>query len=391
MKKILLKSLILCALPLLTATYLIILYCHQNKTALESTFGWQPPATITTILLDLALIGLIIGIQLSCLLNWDDWKKNRKTFLPKLAAAGLSLYFFSALLLNSLSWKHVQPTILAVETLKETATPEEAAAGKAYLQAVKAPVDPTLFQKTLTPYLTQEKWAFIEEDPSLYAHQSGEKETWAYLLPAGNAHHNLLALLGLAEKDIQKNNPTAAAQKVELILGIGNRVSDHPQIIAVCIGNLFIEKGLDFLETHPELLKTPGVQKELARTRTLPQNLADAIEQEYLTVQKYLEKIALRNGTPTPASSLINADSWRAYHQNQLKVQKEENPNWERFHRNQRLKAYCTGQLAARAFLGVGMPDPSISKHVSQLMDRVKNLTSKDHQTAYAWHQNRTT
>jgi len=301
---------------------------------------------IGTAILLASYLGILSSIAVILFLKW---KTLTRTWKEKTATAILlsaTLYLTIPGIINLTSWYQKTPTKLATQTIKESATPAQADAGKAYLKAIQEPTDAIAFQKAMTPLLQEERWVFPKDDPNLYQVRGvigGHGKTWEYMVPIGNVKENSTALLELAETDLKENRRETATEKIGTVLGVGNRVSDHPQLITWFIGENLVSQTIKLIQENPELAKDPNIQKELVRAKELGQKQAIAMEQEFLSTDKYLEELTLPNGNPGPIGATVHAKYWKGVYHAWKKTGQEENPNWGTFLRNQKRKALLTG------------------------------------------------
>lgn len=361
-----------------TMAYLTEPYFSIPNLIGETTKHWtQPPGEIGVVLLIGSTFGLLVTITIGTILDRKLLTKNWAIIPIHIAACIVILYICLPILTNTFSWMGTKPTTVAIETIKEKATPEEAAAGRAYLQAIQKSTDPSTFQKEVEPLLAQEKWAFIGDDPSLYqidGMQGSSENTspnWMYTIPIGNAQKNIVGNLELAGQYANDGQTYIAAQKVAFVLGTGNRISDHPQFITALIGQNFIKKAIEFLENHPEISQDPRVQKELKRSLNLPEKLQFAWEEELKQQQKWIELMATPNNKMTVGAGLFNANFWGEISKELINLQKTNKPDWEQFIKSQRNRAYLTGQPLQAIFIQLAVP---AANYKEEITPKIKKL-----------------
>lgn len=306
MKKIII-SLICVTLGTLVVGYLLQPALSLPGYLPGNKVGPQPSGTIAVpLILSFAIVATIGLVLTITSLIGEKNRKHKKLLLAfNVAYTAAWCLLCYGMFSNFFGWKNFQQKPLLTEIRAEQATPEETQAAETYLKIVtNEEINTEEFFSQIHPLLKIENWVFTAKDTTNYnifgisGTPEDNPEIWEAIPKLGTARTQSIAILKLAEKDAQEGNLEAAAQKVTTVLGIANRVADHPVLITYYIGRTLTDLALETLQKYPEIVAaSPEIQKELARAKNLEEKEISHYLEELRIQDRMVQRIAINPKT----------------------------------------------------------------------------------------------
>jgi len=260
-----------------------------------------------------------------------------------LGLLAIPMYACLTMSANLISWA----TFPKTEIWTDNTTADEDKAGKTYLSIINQEnITTDEFQKAIEPLLNFNKWGFACDDPVLYVVKGLKGTTgtttpkWEYVVPIGNAKALTTKLLEEAETDLVQNQPSEAASKVRLVLGIGNRVTTPQTLLQALEGKYLANKAIKFIEAHPEMTLTKELKEELTKTQEKGDVMYAAYIQEHKINMQRLEMLSRPNGNLSPYAALTNPSVWNKFNKDWLLEAAKEKQDWAKFTYNHQWEAY---------------------------------------------------
>jgi len=351
--------------------------------ALPGETPWQPSSAVAVPLLTgglLCLLALFLAVMITGLFTA---RRKPAVLILNTVGCGALAYIAWVPLQNMLAWQSEPPIVL--RSMQSVGSEPEKAAGTKYLQTItNETITANEFLQVLTPLLAVNTWVFDRDEPSLYLisgtrGKAGDKSPkWEYTIPLGNGRVMMKSILDSASGDLASGNTQAAIEKVEFVIGVGNRVaSTSADIIQYLIGSNFVDLAIKFLEEHPTLPLSDSLLSEIERAGSFDEIAKAAYLEDFKRTTKVFESISRREGALSVTAATTNPRFAKKLAENFLAEADKAAPNWDSFVRNHRLKALMESGPIGELWVNISLPSASGLMEGRALADRAKRLVQK--------------